>query len=271
MKHVPPQVTHQASDGVLEILQYRALLWTFALREIKVRYKQAVLGAAWAVLQPLSLMVVFTLFFSILLNVSSDGIPYPLFVYSALLPWTFFSTSLAFAIPSLTNNAQLITKVYFPRAILPLASVLAAGFDFCIAGLVFCGMMLFYQVRVTIDLLWVFPLLLIQVAFTVAVAFFFSALNVTYRDVRHAMPLLIQLWMFATPVIYSVSVVPERYRALYLMNPMAAVIDGFRKVLVQGHSPDLWSLSPVAATSVILLWAAYRYFKRAEEAFADVI
>ncbi len=255
----------------MEVLQYRELIWTFTLREIAVRYKQAVLGAAWAIIQPLSMMMVFTLFFSRLMHIPSDGTPYPLFVYSALLPWTFFATSLAFAVPSLTNNTQLITKVYFPREVLPLASVLAAGFDFCIAGLVLLGMMLVYRVPLTLSILWILPLLAIQIVFTIGAALFFSALNVSYRDVRHAVPLVIQLWMFATPVIYPASVVPDRYRTLYFLNPMAAIIEGFRQVLVRGLAPDLRLLVPAAAVAGIVLWASYRYFKKAEDTFADVI
>jgi len=263
---VPPPASYWR-----ELVAYRGLLWTLALREIRVRYKQAVLGAAWAVLQPVLLMVVFTLFFSKLLHVPSDGIPYPLFVFSALLPWTFFANSLASAIPSLTNTAHLITKVYFPREVLPLASVLAAGFDFCIAGIVFLGMLLFYDVNLTVGLLWLLPLLVIQVGFTAGIVLLLAALNVSYRDVRHAVPLLVQLLMFATPVIYPVSVVPERFRFWYLLNPMGGLIEGYRRVVLHGVPPEFFGLGLAALVSLLLLVAGYSYFRRVEGEFADVI
>jgi len=258
-------------SGWRELVAYRGLLWTLALREIKVRYKQAVLGIVWAILQPLSLMIVFTVFFSVILRVPSDGIPYPLFAFVALLPWSFFATGLSSAIPSLTNNASLVTKVYFPREVIPLAAVLAAAVDFAVAALAFLGLLLYYRVGMTAHLLFVPGIFMIQVALTIGVALFFSALNVKYRDVRHALPLVIQLWMFVTPVIYPVSVVPERYRALYLVNPMAGVIDSYRKVVVQGVAPDLWAQGLAALVSTLIVMLSWSYFQRAERTFADVI
>jgi len=243
------------------LFRYRGLLYSLTRREIQVRYTQSVLGIAWAVLQPLALMLIFALIFSTLLKVPSDGIPYPIFAYSGLLPWTFFSGSLNRAIPSLEDNAPLIKKIYFPRELFPISSVLATFVDFLIAAVVFIGMMLYFHI----------PVILIQIVFTVAICFFASAINVYYRDVKYALPLLIQVWMFASPVIYSISVVPERLRTFYFLNPMAGIIDSYRNVLVKGIPPDFHYLGIAAAGSIILFILCYLYFKRIEMTFADVV
>jgi lipopolysaccharide transport system permease protein len=255
-----------------ELWRHRELLWLVTQREIKVRYKQSALGVVWAVLQPLSLMVVFTVFFSWFARIASDGIPYPLFSYAALLPWTFFSTSLSFAIPSLVVNSHIITKIYFPREIIPLASVLAAFLDFLIASAVFALLLAFYRVPPTWNLLFVLPIVIIQIAFTAGVCLLLSAFTVLYRDVRHTLPLVIQVWMFVTPILYPASVVPVRWRGLYFsLNPMASIIDGYRRAVVQGIAPQLKYLLLAAAASALLLWAGYRYFKRLEREFADIV
>jgi lipopolysaccharide transport system permease protein len=255
-----------------ELFKHSELLFLITQREIKVRYKQSVLGIVWAVLQPFSMMLVFSLFFGRFQKIPSDGIPYPLFSYSALLPWTFFATSLAFAIPSLIQNSQLITKIYFPREIIPLASVFAAFVDFLIASLIFIGMMIYYQVAPTWYLLYIFPLVTVQLLFTIGVCLLLSSFTVLYRDVRHTLPLVIQVWMYITPVIYPVSTVPEKYRTLYmLINPMAGIIDGYRRAIVQGRAPELSYLGLAAAVSLFLVWAGYKYFKRLEHEFADIV
>ena len=255
-----------------ELWRHRELLWLVTQREIKVRYKQSALGIVWAVLQPLSLMVVFTVFFSWFARMQSDGIPYPLFSYAALLPWTFFSTSLTFAIPSLIANSHIITKIYFPREIIPLASVLAAFVDFVIASGIFVALLAFYRVPPTWNLLYVLPIVAIQIAFTAGVCLLLSALTVLYRDVRHTLPLLIQIWMFVTPILYPASVVPQRWRGWYFsLNPMAAIIDGYRRTIVQGIAPQLKYLVLAAVVSVLLLWAGYKYFKSLEKEFADIV
>lgn len=263
------------APGVLrslrELAAYRELLWNVTLREIKVRYKQTLLGTAWAILQPLSFMVLFTVFFSYLIRVPSEGVPYPLFTLTALLPWMFFATSLSFAIPSLVGNADLIRKVYFPREIFPLASVLAALLDFAIACLPFAGMVLYYRVPLTSQALYVIPLLGVQIVFTVGLALFFSALAAHYRDVKHALPLAIQLWMFATPIIYPISLIPERFKTIFLLNPMAGVIDGYRRVLLHGSAPDLRAAGLAAFVAVLAFWGGVRYFKQVEARLADVI
>lgn len=258
--------------NVRELLRYRELLYVVAQREIKVRYKQAVLGALWAVIQPSALMVVFTVFFSLYIGIPSDGVPYPLFAYAALLPWTFFSTALSSAVPSLIANSHIITRIYFPREIVPLASVLAALADFAVASIVFVGMFLFFHVAPTWNMLFVVPLLAVQVVFTAGLCLLLSAFTVLYRDVRFTLPLLLQIWMFSTPVLYPVSVVPERVRGVYLaLNPMAAIIDGYRRALVQAQSPDLLHLASASVISLVLLGLAYVYFKRLEREFADII
>lgn len=255
-----------------ELWRHRELLWLVTQREIKVRYKQSALGVVWAVLQPLSLMVVFTVFFSWFARIASDGIPYPLFSYAALLPWTFFSTSLTFAIPSLIANSHIITKIYFPREIIPLASVLAAFLDFVIASAVFVVLLAFYRVPPTWNLFYVLPIVAIQIAFTAGVCLLLSAFTVLYRDVRHTLPLVIQIWMFVTPILYPASVVPQRWQAWYFsLNPMAAIIDGYRRAVVQGVKPQLSYLLLAAAVSGLLAWMGYKYFKSLEKEFADIV
>lgn len=257
--------------GSLRVLvAYRQLLWNITLREIKVRYKQTLLGAAWAILQPLSFTVVFTLV-SYVIRIPSDGVPYPLFALTALLPWTFFATSLAFAIPSLVSNADLIRKVYFPREIFPLSSVLAAFLDFVIAMLPFGTLILYYQIPLTGQALYALPILAVQIIFTVGLALFFSALTAYYRDIKHALPLAIQLWMFVTPIIYPVSLIPERYRAVYMLNPLAGVIDGYRQALLHGNPPDFHAVGLATMMALLIFWGGYRFFKTVEKRLADVV
>jgi len=255
-----------------ELWAFRELLWTLTVREVKVRYAQSLLGVAWAVAQPLALMATFSLFFGRFAGISSDGLPYPLFSYTALLPWTFFTTSLAFGVPSLVTNTSLVTKVFFPREILPVASVLSAGVDFGAAVGVYGLLMALYRIQPSFALLYLLPLLVVQLVFTLAVTLFLSAVNVSYRDVRYALPLVTQIWLYATPVIYPLSVVPQAIRQPYLaVNPMAAIVDGYRRVLVVGSAPDLPMLALSGLSSALLLLVSYSYFKRAERSFADVI
>jgi len=273
MSEAPEPVEKESLWAALkELVSFRELLWTLTVREVKVRYNQTVLGVAWAVAQPLALMLAFSIFFGRFARIPSDGLPYPLFSYAALLPWTFFTTCLAFGVPSLVTNTSLVTKVYFPREILPLASVLSAGVDFFAAALCYGVLMAFYRVGPTLAFLYLVPLLFVQLVFTLAVTLILAAVNVSYRDVRYALPLVTQVWLYATPVIYPLSVVPERIRAAYIaLNPMAAVIEAYRRVLVAGSPPDLRMLLVSGLSSGVLLWAGYAYFKRAERAFADVI
>lgn len=257
---------------VRELAAHLELLWALTQREVKVRYKQTVLGVAWAIAQPLMLMLAFTVFFGRFAGISTDGVPYPLFSYAALLPWTFFTTSLVFGVASLVTNTSLVTKVFFPREILPLASVFSASVDFGAAALVYVVLMAIYGVTPTLVLVYIVPLSLVLLVFTAGVTLALAAINVSYRDVRYALPLVTQIWLYATPVIYPLSAVPERVRPLYLAaNPMATVVEGYRRVLVTATAPDLSMLALSAGSSVVLLVAAYAYFKLAERSFADVI
>jgi lipopolysaccharide transport system permease protein len=254
-----------------ELNSRRELLWMWSQREIRIRYKQSVLGVAWAVLQPLVLMIMFTVVFSVFVRVPTDGIPYPLFSYTALLPWTLFSTALTFAVPSLVNNMNLVTKIYFPREILPMASVAAAFVDFLVASIVFLGLMIFYQIPLRSTMLWVPFVLGIQIVLVLGVVLTAAPISVRYRDIRFVVPLGIQLWMYASPVIYPVTLVPEQWRTLYMLNPMAGLITSYRNVILLGLPPPIQYLSLSAIVAILWLVFGYWYFKRSEPRFADVI
>jgi lipopolysaccharide transport system permease protein len=254
-----------------ELWQYRDLFYTLTVHRIKVRYKQSVLGLAWAILQPLSLMLIYTVIFSVIAKVPSEGAPYAIFAYAALLPWTFFSSSLTNATQSLVSHSQLVTKVYFAREILPLTYVSAALFDFAVASTFLIGLFIYYEVGITIYALWAIPIVLLIATLATAFSLFFSALQVWFRDVGVAMPLLLQIWMFATPVVYPLSAVPLWLRGFYALNPTVGVIENFRRVVLQGVAPDFYSLAISAIAAAILLPLAYLYFKRVEATMADVI
>jgi len=229
------------------------------------------LGAAWAILQPLSATVIFTIVFSRILRVPTDGIPYPIFYYSALLPWTFFAASITSGVTSLINNMTLITKIYFPREVVPLATILASLVDFLIASVIFVGMLIFYKVSVGLTFLFIPLILFIQIILTIGVVLLASAICVFYRDLRFVVPLGLQLWMYLSPIIYPLSRVPKRFRMLYMLNPMASVVDSYRRVILQGEWPQMTYLFLASAVSTVLCLAAYYYFKRAETVFADII
>jgi lipopolysaccharide transport system permease protein len=254
-----------------ELWDYRELLYFLTWRDVKVRYKQTAIGAAWAVIQPFFTMVVFSVFFGNLARMPSDGIPYPIFAYSALVPWTYFANALTQASNSVVQHEHVITKIYFPRLVLPLASVLGGLLDFAIALTVLLGMMLFYGIVPT-TAIWTLPLfVLLAVATALGVGLWMSALNVQYRDVRYAVPFLIQFWLFATPIAYPSSLVPQRWRALYGLNPMAGVVEGFRWVLLgQAQAPGPLLAVSAAMVALLLLTGLY-YFRRMERTFADVV
>ena len=251
--------------------RHRDLVVSLALRDIKARYKQTALGVAWAVLQPLSMMLIFTLVFSLFAKVPSDGLPYPIFAYSALLFWTFFGATISGGTASMVQNAALIRKIYFPRETLLVAVMIAAAVDLLIASSIFVGMLIYYQVALTWTALWVMPLVLMQMALALGVVSLTSALHVNYRDIGHGLPLLVQIWMFATPVAYPMTVVPEWLRPLYVLNPMAPIIDGYRRAILHGQGPDLAALAVSAVVIVCLTATTLTIFKRAERTFADVI
>lgn len=254
-----------------ELWTYRDLFYFLTWRDIKVRYKQTAIGAAWAILQPLSMMVVFSLFFGLVIKVPSDGKPYPIFYFTALLPWTFFANGMIQASNSLVGSANLISKVYFPRLVIPLSAVLTGVIDFGLAFIVLIGMLIFYGIAPTWNILWLPAFLLLAVVTALGVGLWLSALNVEYRDVRYTVPLLSQLWLFASPVMYSSSMFHGQWRLLLGLNPMTGVIDGFRWALLgtEGVSAEMFWISVVAA--LVLLFSGAFYFRRMERTFADVV
>jgi len=254
-----------------KLLQYKDLIWTLSVHRIKVRYKQSVLGILWAILQPISMMLVFTFIFSLIARMPSEGTPYAIFAYTALLPWNYFSTSVSNATSSLVKDAQFVTKVYFPREILPITYIIAALFDFAVASTLLAGLLIYYQIALTVNVLYAVPILLVLTCFALAVSFIFSATQVRFRDIGVAVPLLLQLWLFATPVIYPLSAVPARWRSFYVFNPMVGIIESFRQAVLKGESPNMSSLMFSALVSVILLFVSYLYFKRVEATMADFV
>jgi lipopolysaccharide transport system permease protein len=259
------------SLGLGDLWQYRELLFFLAWRDIKVRYKQTALGAAWAVIQPLFTMLAFTLFFGRLAKVPSDGIPYPLFSYTALLPWQLFASALTESSNSVVANERLITKVYFPRLVVPLASILAGLVDFAIAFTLVIGMMAWYGVRPSWAVLTLPFFVIFTMATALGVGLWLSALNVQYRDVRHTLTFIVQFWLIASPVAYSSTLVPARWRPFYGLNPMAGVIEGFRWALLgKPQAPGTMLWVSVVVVAVVLVSGLY-YYRRMEKTFADVV
>jgi lipopolysaccharide transport system permease protein len=254
-----------------EVWEYTELLYFLTKRDIQVRYKQTVLGGLWAIIQPFFTMVVFTIFFGRLAKVPSDGLPYPIFVYAGLLPWTYFSNALSASGNSLVGSANLITKVYFPRLIIPASASLAGLLDFFIAMIVLGVMMLYYQFIPNIGLL-LFPVLVfLTFLCAVGVGLWLSALNVQFRDIRYVIPFLIQLWMFLSPVIYPVNIAGEKYRWLLALNPMGGVIEAYRASIL-AHLPIDWRLLGISTSMIVLiLVTGLYYFRRMERTFADVV
>ena len=257
--------------GLRNLAQYSDLFYTLSLFRLHVRYKQSALGWAWAALQPLALMGIYTFIFAHVTTVRTGGAPYPLFVFSALLPWIFFSSSITNAVHGLVTYPNLLTKMYFPREIIPLSYLAAGLVDFLIASVILAGLMAHYRIPLNWNALYAVPVFLILAAFAAAVSLFFSAVHVRIRDVGLAMPFVLQVWMFAAPVVYSVQSVPPRFRQLYLLDPVAGLIENFRRVLVFGDAPDIRSLAISATITIVALAVAYIYFKSSEGTMADVI
>jgi len=259
-----------AALDLRELWQNRDLFFFLIWRDVKVRYKQTVLGVGWAVLQPLLTMAIFTVLFGRLAHVPSEGQPYPIFVYAGLLPWNFFATAVTASSNSLIGNAALITKVYFPRLVIPGAAVGAGLADFAIAAVILFAMCLYYHVSAGIGLLMLAPLMILTTVFATAVGLWMSAMNVKYRDIRYALPFMIQIWMYVTPIIYPISFIPQRWRWLLALNPLSGIIEGFRAAIF--NRPFDWNAIAVGAlvTLLGLTYAAYD-FRRMERVFADVI
>jgi lipopolysaccharide transport system permease protein len=254
-----------------ELWKFRELLFFLTWRDIKVRYKQTALGASWAILQPVLTMIIFSIIFGGLAKLPTDGIPYPIFTFTALLPWQLFAFALTQSSNSLVGNQNLISKVYFPRLVVPLSSVLAGVVDFLIAFIVLVGLLIYYQIKLTSTILLLPLFLLLAVTSALAVGLWLSALNVKYRDIRYVVPFLTQFWMYATPIAYSSSLIPEKWRWLYSLNPMTGVVEGFRWAILGKSSLDVVSLSISALMVVVLLIGGLYYFKRMEASFADII
>ncbi len=270
-----PTITIRPSRGWVpinfgDLWAYRELLYFLTWREIKVRYKQTALGFAWAIIQPVFMMIVFTLFFGNLAKVPSEGIPYPLFNYAALLPWTLFAEGVNRSSMSMVQDANLIRKVYFPRLVMPLSGILSPLVDFAIAFTILVGMMFYYGYIPTVRVLWLPAFIILAVMTASGVGLWLSAINAKYRDVRYVVPFLIQLWLFASPVVYSSSLLPERFQIIYGVNPMAGVIEGFRWALLGTEPPGSLIAISVIVVIVILISGAY-YFRHCEKTFADVV
>jgi len=259
------------SLGLGELWAYRELLYFLVWRDVKVRYKQTALGAAWAIIQPFFTMVVFSLFFGQLARMPSDGVPYPVFAFAALVPWTFFATGLTQSSNSLVASQNLLKKVYFPRLAIPIATVLSGGVDFVIAFLVLLGMMAHYDIALGVNALWLPALLLLALVTALGVGFWLAALNVKYRDVRYVVPFLVQFWLFATPIAYPSSLLGEPWRTLYALNPMVGVVEGFRWALLGTATAPGAALAVSAAAALLLLVGGAYYFRRMEKTFADLV
>jgi len=258
------------SLGLKEIWSYRELLYFLIWRDVKVRYKQTALGAAWAIIQPFFTMIVFSLFFGGLAKVPSDGVPYPIFSFTALVPWTFFANGLSLSANSLVSSAQLVSKVYFPRLIVPSATVFSGLIDFALAFVVLIGMMLVYGIVPTARIVFLPIFLLLALIASLGAGLWLSAINVQFRDVKYVVPFLTQFWLFITPIAYASSLLSEPWRTLYGLNPMVGVLEGFRWALLGATPPGaLLGLSAVAA--VVLLVTGALYFRRMEKNFADVV
>ena len=256
---------------LVELWAYRELLYFFVWRDIKVRYKQTVIGAAWAVLQPVMTMLVFSLFFGTLAKIPSQGLPYPVFYYCALLPWMYFSTAMQGATNIVVDQQRVITKIYFPRVVLPIAAVLSGLLDFAISFAVFLGMMVYYRIVPTKAVIWLPAFTLLAILTALGVGLWLSALNALYRDVRYVLPFLVQFWMFASPVAYASSLVPAKWRLLYGLNPMAGVIEGFRWALTGHGQPPGILLAASSAAVVLLVFSGLVYYHAVEGTMADVV
>lgn len=254
-----------------DLWEYRELLYFLVWRDIKVRYKQTLLGAAWAIIQPLFSMVIFSLFFGKLAKMPSDGIPYPIFAYAALVPWTFFANGLAQSANSLVDSANLIRKVYFPRLTIPIANVLAGLVDFALAFVVLLGMMIWYKVYPSWRLVTLPLFLLLALVTALAVGLWLSVLNVEYRDVRYTIPFITQFWMFATPIVYPSSLLSQPWRTIYGLNPMVGVVEGFRWALLGTKTAPGPMIAVSAGAALLLLVGGAFYFRRMEKTFADVV
>lgn len=259
---------------IKSIIKWHELLWQIVGREVKARYKQSILGFFWVILNPLAQMLVMSFAFSTILRIptnSSENIPYSLFLFVALLPWNLFANSLSFSAGSLVSSGPLITKIYFPRTILVLATIIAKIIDFLFASIILIIFMIAYQIPITLNILWVLPLFFIQQIFTLGLSLFLAASNLLYRDIQYLLNMILLLWMYATPVFYPVDLVPDKYRLIFQLNPMAVIINAYRQVILGGGEPKYSSIIIALVLSFIILLFGLSYFKSREKIFADNI
>lgn len=261
---------HQRFIDWTELWNYRELMYFLSWRDIKVRYKQTMLGVLWAIIQPLVTMVIFSIFFGKLANVPSDGVPYPIFSYTALIPWTLFSYGFLQSSNSLVQNTNLITKVYFPRIIIPISSVMVGLLDFCVSFLVLFALIIYYQLHLYSSLVFLPMFVILALIASLGVGFWFSALNVKFRDARYIVPFLSQVWLFVTPIAYSSSLIAEPWRSWYGINPMAGVVEGFRWAIL-GIEPSFSLIMVSVGSAIIIILIGAYYFQRMEQYFADII
>lgn len=253
------------------VWRYRELLVVLMMRDIQVLYKQAALGVAWAILQPVFAVVIFTIVFGYFARMPSEGVPYPLFAFAGVLPWTYFAEAVRRAGTGLVNDSDLVRKVYFPRLIMPLANVITPLVDFCIALLVLIAMMLFYGITPSWKFLVVPPLMVIAALLALSIGLWLGPINVRFRDIKHTLPFLIQIWMYASPIVYPLSMVPQEWRWAYELNPMVGVIEGFRWAVFDRGEPDFGALGMSALVIAVLLFGGLLFFRRMERSFADLI
>ncbi|HNT23462.1 MAG TPA: ABC transporter permease [Anaerolineales bacterium] len=253
------------------LVHYRELIINWAIRDIRSRYRQSFMGMGWLLIQPVFQIIIVSVIFGYFIKVPSEGMPYPIFYFAAMMPWMLFQGMISSAVPSVLNNMALVSKIYFPREILPLASILARFFDFLISLGIYFVLMMVYKVPLQITLVLIPVLLILQTILALGISLLGAAVSVFVRDISFAIPLVMQLWMYATPVIYPLDLVPEQWRWLYLLNPMAGVIDSYRRILLYGEWPDLIYLASAAFTSLVLCLFGYWYFKKLEITMADVL
>ena len=255
---------------LINVIRQRELLYFLIVKELKARYKQSMLGPAWAILQPLLLMTIFTMMQKFI-RIPSDNIPYPVFAYTALLPWTYFSNGITYSVNSIVSHAGVVKKIYFSRELFPIASIATSFFDFLMASIVFVGLLVYYRIEPSFALLYIPVLILVQTHLAIGIGLVVSALTVFLRDLRFGAAFIMQIWMFATPIIYALTSVPVRWKYVYYLNPMVGVIDGYRRVILQHNPPNILSLAISFGVSVVILYGGYFFFKRLEARFADVI
>ncbi|GAN00576.1 O-antigen export system, permease protein [alpha proteobacterium U9-1i] len=274
--HEPPVVEIRPSRGLFDldlkgVWAYRELLFVLIWRDLSVLYKQAALGAGWAVIQPVFAVTIFTIVFGNFANMPSDGIPYPVFAFAAVLPWTYFAEAVRRSSTSLVNDSELVRKVYFPRLIMPLATVIAPLVDFCIAFGVLVALMLFYGIDFTWKLAAIPPLMVVSLLLALSISLWLGPINVRFRDVKHTIPFMMQIWMYASPIVYPLSMIPAEWRGLYALNPMVGVIEGFRWAIFDRGEPNFMALAISMSVILVLLVGGLVFFKRSERSFADVI